>query len=269
MPPAPPSRPTERPAKESTLDADELKARWKALPIWGRLAIALVLGLLPAGYTYYNEAEGLEATLAAAKQELETSKQTFETKSRMKGDLPKEEERLAFTEEQLTKAKRSLPDSFRIEDVLQKTAAIAKEVGVKYVSIVPQDEQQKGTDYKYMELPIQMRIDGKFGQVVSFFDRIVHLESAVYLSNIEIGNKGDGNRDSAEAAEPLSDFERAKAARAAVTVQSTFTLLVYRSLSAGEGGGKSPPGVPAAGAPPPPGAPAQGAPPPAAGGGHE
>lgn len=259
------------------MQAEELKERYKMIPVWGRLAAAAVLGLVPAGLVYLDEGDALGVQLEEAGTNLETAKRDFEKASKQKAELPKLEEQKAFTEEQLAKAKKKLPDAFRVEEVLQKAATIAKETGVKFKSFKPGGQRQAAGDFKYMELPIATEIEGKFAQITAFLDRVVHLEMSIFVRNVEVNVAAAGQDDNAElGANPMnneqgkSKYQLALDARSKLKVASKFDLVVFRAMTDADalapattdGLPADPGAVPAAPpAPGEPGAPAAEAPP--------
>ena len=48
------------------MEIEELKERYKVLPIWARLLTAVVIGLVPAVYVYLDEGDALAARLDEA-----------------------------------------------------------------------------------------------------------------------------------------------------------------------------------------------------------
>ena len=222
------------------METEELKERYKILPMWARLSVAALIGVLPAIYVYYDEGDGLQAELEQVTGEEEVARLKFEKAREKKTNVPKLEEKLAFTEEQLVKAKKKLPDNYRIEDVLQKAATIAKEVGVRFVSFDPGDEKRGLGDYKYMEMPIATEIEGRFNQIAAFIDRVVHLEASVFVRNVALEpaegedglrKKGQGNEAAIDAA---PSFEEAQRSRSELRVQGKVELVIFRGMSEAE-----------------------------------
>lgn len=226
------------------MDLDELKQKYKQVPMWGRLLGAAALGLLPAAYTYMEESVVIENDLVTA-QAAETAQRTeFENSRSMKARMPQLEEELAIIESQLAKARQALPDNYKIEEILERIATIAKETGVKLQRFDPGDEVQIRTPTHYVELPIATEIEGKFSQVAAFFDRVVHLESSIFARKLALtvataGTDGSGARAARPAAPgadgtTLTPYQAAVEARQAVRVKTAFQLSVYRAPTPGE-----------------------------------
>src|SRR5690606_31585950 len=112
------------------MDLDDLKERYKSVPVWGRCVAALVIGAMPGLYFYTDEGAILEEQLTSVETKVRAAEQTLANKMSEKAQIPKLEQKLAFTEDQLEKAKKSLPDKLDIDDLLQKVASIAREIGV-------------------------------------------------------------------------------------------------------------------------------------------
>ena len=238
------------------MDKDEILERYKELPLYARLLLWAVIGIVPCGYYYLEDGVTVEARLDEAEREAATAKQSFFKASQQKKNLPKLEEELQFTEEELEKARRQLPDSFKIDEILQKTATIAREVGVSLYLFDPQNEVPAGTSFRYIELPISAKIKGKFSQVGMYFDRIVHLNTSVFIRDVKLIGEVNGQQQRAEpaVAEPPpppvggnpnqaqpapatpqprkggTDFEIAQRNRENMEVAAEFKIVIFRGL---------------------------------------
>lgn len=220
------------------MDFEEIKERYKMLPLWARFLIAGILGLLPGAYVYYDEGDALQTQLETTTGEEGEARAKFEEARQQKANVPKLEEELEFTEQQLEKAKKKLPDIFHIEDVLQKAATIAKEVGVKLVKFEPQEDILHREDYKFVEKPIKTEIEGRFGQIAAFFDRIVHLETSVFVRKIDVTRVVKEKNDEAEpgpqAQRQKTEFQLAKEARQNLRLRASFDIAMFRGMSKDE-----------------------------------
>ena len=167
---------------------EELKQKYKNLHLWARLGLLVILGLLPALYSYLDQGEEFETRLMEAQNQEQTVRLEFEKARQRKASLPKLEEELAFTEDQLARAKKLLPDQVRIEEILEKVALISKETNVSLLRFRP--EQTLVHDdvggYRYVEIPIETEILGTYQKIASFFDQIAHLETAIFVREITI-----------------------------------------------------------------------------------
>lgn len=211
------------------MEVEELKERYRGLPVWGRMAIAVVLGLLPAAYIWLDEAEALEEQLEESKTQLDAADAKLKQAVAAKKRIPQIEERLAELEEQLVKAKKALPDTYRVEEVLQKTAAIAKESGVRMTLFNPEKEVPAGqADFRYMQLPIATEIEGKFNQVATYLDKLVHLEHSIFIKSVDIGSlEPDETTDKTH----KSEYQIARENRQNLVVRGKVMMAAHRSMS--------------------------------------
>jgi len=227
------------------ISVDELKERYKMLPVWARLAVAFSVGLTPGIYLYFDEGDALNDKLVESQQLVLSSRQKFEAAREKKANLPQLEEQMAFTEEQLAKAKLKLPDRIVIEDVLQKTATIAKQTGVQLSAFNPSPDIIHTQPYQYVEAPIAAEITGRFAQVATFLDQMIHLDGTIFMRHIELTRHEPEDKKAIRANQdegPISAFDLAQNARHDLQVHAKFDIVVYRSMNDhDQGPSESPP----------------------------
>jgi Tfp pilus assembly protein PilO len=170
------------------MDLDDLKMRYKILPFWVRMLCSALLPLLLGTYFYFDEVEPLQVALDEAKVEEDSARTKFEAARSRKDDIPKLKEQLAFTETEFAAAKTLLPDTFQIDDILHKTAALAQQHGVTIQMFEPNEATSAGTQetVRYKELPVTMNALGPFPNVARFYDAILHMDKIVHLRDILI-----------------------------------------------------------------------------------
>lgn len=193
---------------------DELKEKYKALSLAKRLALCFILGLLPAAYLYYDQADGLEQQLAEADNAEKAAAKKLQGADEQLKNLEKTESQLAFTSEQLKKAETRLPDEVSIDEILRNIAKSAKDSGVTVAEFTPMSEIIKGDDYKYAEIPLKMTVEAhEYSQICSWLDTIAGLKSKLYLKSWilkrQAGIGQQGTPDSLTRQESTSDVERA------------------------------------------------------------
>ncbi len=212
------------------MEIDDLKDRYKVLPMWARILIAVTFGVLPGIYVYVDEGQVLEEALVEAESQEEAARIGFEAARKKKEEIPKLEAELIFTEEQLIKAKSKLPDSYRIEEILRDAAKVAKQTGVKFKNFKPGDERVRQEVYPFVELPIQTEVEGSFNQIASFLDIMVHLEGSIFIRQLELVRLE--GKEKQEAVDPgtVITYEQAKTARQNVKVNAKFDVVVYRGV---------------------------------------
>ena len=140
--------------------------------MWVRILMAVIIGILPALYIYIDRGEALDLERIEADERLVRARKDFLGARDKKGNLPELEEKHAFTQQELRAARERLPDNYDIDRFLEKIATIANEVNVRLDEFDPQKEEPAGTNH--VQMPIKMKLLGKYSQVVSFMDRVVH-----------------------------------------------------------------------------------------------
>jgi Tfp pilus assembly protein PilO len=229
----------------------ELRERYKLLPLAGRLLLVGALGLLPALYIYLDEGATLEETQKTLQQQVDDSRQKFTQASQKHSNLPKLEEQLQSTQQQLVKAKKKLPDTYQIELILEKVATFAKGNGVIMSLFDPTEEVKHQQPYPFVELPIVIEVLGTFDQVAHFLDQLVHLEGTIFLRNLQI-NRAEARdlaalQDGDSAGKFNSDqdkrslFQKTKDARSNMRLKTHLELVVYRSMTNLEANGAGKP----------------------------
>ena len=175
---------------------EELKQRYKSLPLAARLGLLIIIALLPAVYTYLEQGQEYESRLIEVQNQEQEARTQFEKARQRKASLPKLEEQLAFTEDQLSRAKKHLPDFIKIEEILEKAALIAKDTSVTLMKFKPVAEVVHSAEgYTYVELPIETEIVGTYQRIASFLDRIAHLDSTIFVREIRLTPIIQQNRD--------------------------------------------------------------------------
>lgn len=215
---------------------DELKEKYRSLPIWARILMALIFGILPGACSYLDEVETVEASLTDAENKESSARNQFEANRKEKANIPKLEEELVYTEEQLEKAKRKLPEGYLMENVLALTAGNAKASGVKMKKFEPLCELKGVGEFKYVERMIDVEVNGKYQQISSFFDRMVHSESLLFLREIDIDRAPLPGMDvlfpvAIDVVKlPPTQLEVAEKSRLAMTLNAKFKLVIFRGM---------------------------------------
>ena len=220
------------------MDSEELISRYKLMPMAARLLIALLLGIIPAYYIYLEDGDELEKQMNDVKEKLSTLEGKFEKERAKRNKLPELEAKLAFTEQQLKESSKRLPETFLMNDILQEASTIARDVGVELQVFDPGTPEPAGDAFKYMEMPIELVISGKYTQIANFYDRLANLEKMVHVRNIRLVPMPIDNRNPfAAPAVPKSEENLSGAqrtSRADFRIQASAAMVIYRGMTAAE-----------------------------------
>lgn len=210
------------------MDREDLIERYRSLSVRTRILFAILLGLLPGIYIYFEDGQLLTEELEQVRTEHDAQQSKLDHALAQKKQIPQIEQRLVELEDQLGKARKALPENFRVEEVLQKAASIARETGIKIVLFKPGQEKPGVGEYKYMELPIATELSGKFNQIATFIDRLVHLKQSLLVRNISMNYVPfeDSLANSTQ-----TEHQRALDARQRVAALATVEIVVFRSMT--------------------------------------
>ena len=89
--------------------------------------------------------------------------------------------------------KKKLPEQKEIPSLLANVSRSGHEAGLEFLLFQPGAEQKK--DF-YAEIPVSIRVSGKYHDVALFFDKVSRLSRTVNIDNIRMaGNKKDNKLD--------------------------------------------------------------------------
>ena len=212
------------------MSLDELISRYRDLAFGKRLAMLTLLAVAPAVYDLWDHWAILQDERSQASTERETADKKFKDALKKREEVPELELALASKEAQMNEASKKLPDVFFMDQILQKTELIAQELGVSVKMFDPGEEIPSETAFKYLQLPIRLDLEGTYGQMSSFFDHLVHLETLVHIENFSI-KVAEGEDVSPEEIKGLSDDQQQELRRAKTKIRATCDMVVFRTLT--------------------------------------
>jgi Tfp pilus assembly protein PilO len=216
------------------MELEDIKDRYKLLPIAARIGVAFIIGILPIVYIFLDEGSILNDQLVELQGRESQTRAKFEKDRDRKANLPKLEENLAFTEEQLNKAKKLLPEAFHIEEVLQKVATTARDVGVSLDNFKPLEEVKKDIGYPTVEISILAEVTGRFGDIGNFIDSILRSEMSLFVKSMTITLANEDNKPKDSMPSTQVSSLSARDVRQRVKEKAVLTLVAYRSQTESE-----------------------------------
>jgi type IV pilus assembly protein PilO len=196
--------------------------RYKILKPSQRFFIMLFCSLILPIYYYSQTVGSIETDLETSMGERDGAKAAFEKARDRKANLPKLEEQLSLTENELFEASKRLPDQFIMDKILQKVSLLAKETGTELLLFDPKAPIPSNTAFRYAKLPIKIQMIGSYSQIGTFFDRVVHLKLLVHIRNIKL--------IATKKTSPTAGSETPGDIR----IKAFADLLVYRTLTSRE-----------------------------------
>ena len=225
------------------MDFEELKERYRTTNLVVRLLLVSVIVALPMAYYYFDSVESVDNDLEFFTTQLNASRTKFERANKAFQNQGELQEQLIYTEQQLAKAREKLPDTFNVDQFLRKVATISREVGVVLDVFDPAEERCGKSEVNHKELPIKVAINGKYAEIATFVDRIVHLDISVTAENIGITRAvPDAESEAGSGLNPGADgtlsLAQAETKRKRLRLNADMELVLYKSSRGDECGGE-------------------------------
>jgi type IV pilus assembly protein PilO len=156
------------------------------------MILGAVIAAIIGAYIYLIHMPNMK--IEQAKQaELTTLQAKYEEQQKVLSDLPKFKKELADMELQLAESLKLLPNTREIPNLLTNISTLARECGLEILLFQPQAELAK--DF-YADIPVEMKVIGKYHNMGYFCDRVSKLNRIVNISDILMKatrGKGKGN----------------------------------------------------------------------------
>jgi len=159
--------------------------------------VVLACGLVGYGWYHFVISPQVDRLAQAERKELEL-RQDFERKQHKAANLDGYRQQLAEMEESFGAMLRQLPDETEVASLLVDVSQTGLAAGLEFERFEPGKEAQK--DF-YAELPIRVRVNGRYHEFASFVSGLAGLPRIVTVHDIEIRGGGAARTT---AGEPLS-----------------------------------------------------------------
>lgn len=104
-------------------------------------------------------------------------------------EKPKYDAMLEQTKMDLLIALKQLPDKSEIPSLLENISSLGKSSGLEFQLFKPRVESPKNF---YAEIPVDIKVEGTFQDIVAFFDKVSKMPRIVNISDITIGTPKRG-----------------------------------------------------------------------------
>jgi type IV pilus assembly protein PilO len=159
-------------------------------PVPAKAVVILFLCALLGWAWYYFIIKDQMARLDQVKAEELTLRQTFEDKQDKAANLEAYEQQLTEMEESFGAMVRQLPDRTEVAGLLVDVSQTGLAAGLEFELFQPAGEQNK--DF-YAELPIRMRVNGRYHEFGRFISGLAALPRIVTIHDVKITSPGGGN----------------------------------------------------------------------------
>lgn len=161
---------------------------WPLLPKFF-LCTGIALAVLAGAWFFYLNT--LEEDLAAERQQETNLQQEFSTKMRKAAGLEALKAQRELVQQYVTQLEKQLPNKAEMAALLSDVNHAGMGRGLQFDLFRPSSESIR--DY-YAELPIALRISGRFHDMGAFVSDVAHLSRIVTINDIKITStpKGEG-----------------------------------------------------------------------------
>lgn len=162
------------------------------LPLWQRFLILVVIWFILAGAFYWliYSAKLAESKMLSTK--LTGIKEDVAKKQKIADELPKFKKEMEELNNQLKEALAALPNEKEIANLLESISDAAKTARLDVLTFKPGKETPKGF---YAELTIDMRVEGGYGSIISFFEKVAGLPRIVNINALNISSGKEARGD--------------------------------------------------------------------------
>jgi type IV pilus assembly protein PilO len=133
-------------------------------------------------YPKFNQIGKLNENLKGLEKELKAAKKNAK-------DLKQYQKRMKAAESRFKLVMKSLPEKEEIPSLLSNVSRSGQDAGLEFVLFQPKKEIRK--DF-YAEIPVAIKVTGKYHNVALFFDKVARLPRVVNIRNI-VMTPGKGN----------------------------------------------------------------------------
>jgi len=144
-----------------------------AIAIYVVVGLLLYVPLIRATQDRVTEEESRQQDLKDEKRDFQKTAQDKETWRKQVETLNKK----------LAKAYTELPDARKIPDIVRRISTIGKKIGLEFLLFRPLPESKQAF---YAEVPIQLKVEGSYHDVATFFDRLGKFDRIVNVRDIRM-----------------------------------------------------------------------------------
>lgn len=146
----------------------------------GAIALVFILVLV---LSYFGVIEGQSKNLKTSEQEELSLKSEFEKKQKKASNLSAYETQLEEMERTFGSMLKSLPDKAEVESLLVEISRAGSANNLKINVFSPRGEEPREF---YAEYPINMTVEGSYGELTGFVSDVAALQRIVTLHDVKI-----------------------------------------------------------------------------------
>ena len=149
------------------------------------LALVLILGAILGVYWQFFY-RPVVAEIRVIEPELNKLKAELSAKRDIVKEKPRYEAELEETRAKLHLALKQLPNKSEIPTLLENILALGNASGLQFKLFKPRGEVPKNF---YAEIPVDIQIEGRYRDIITFFESVSKMPRIVNITNINMQNK--------------------------------------------------------------------------------
>ncbi len=162
----------------------------KIAVVLGALVALTALNLFVVGIPWGPSIRDIEERITRTDAQQKKLSAEFIEKQSIANDLNRFRRERELLEQRLNEALAELPDEKRIDELLQLFQDRAQKTGLEISTIEPKDPVNAGF---YAKIPINMKLEGSYHEIATFFDALGRLKRIVNVSDITLDTPKDSS----------------------------------------------------------------------------
>lgn len=163
----------------------------KILVVLFALALVTVLNYFVIGVPPGQSIVAIDELKGKKETELRNAASNLGMKRNIANDLNRFRRQRELLQQRFQEARAELPDTNRMDDLLQAFQEKAVKAGLEITKIEPKPVAQPSQGEFYAKIPINLQVDGNFHEVATFLDSLGHMQRIVNVSDIVLDNAKD------------------------------------------------------------------------------
>jgi len=154
-----------------------------------RLLICAATFTIIGGAYYYFVLTPRQEEYARVQKIYKAQTDTLATYKKRAEEIHIYEKKMAETLEAFNEAMKALPDKKEIPSLLTGVSRAGSNAGLAFHLFQPENEINREF---YSEIPVSIKVEGKYHQIADFFFQVLHLNRIVTINDVDVKIKPDG-----------------------------------------------------------------------------
>jgi|GEM_PF-228092 len=157
------------------------------------LAVLTVLNYFVIGLPPGKSIAAIEDLKKRREKELKDAAANLGMKRNIANDLNRFRRQRELLQQKFQEARAELPDTNRIDDLLQGLQEKAARTGLAIAKVEPKPVVPAAPGEFYAKIPLGLEVAGNFHEVATFLDALGHMQRIVNVTDIVLDNAKDVN----------------------------------------------------------------------------